>query len=376
MITTAVILAGGKGERMLPITECQPKALVPIFGVPIIKCQIDQLIRLGIEKIFILTGHLGNQIEDYIYAQNYLTEVICIQSNSDLGPGERVVNSLEDLPQDFILLYCDNFIPNDDLIRAQIHTTDEISLILQRREKGNLRINISGNAEYVQEARSLDNPYVELGYISMRSGMFREILMESGNINLSLKAFSKQYKIGFVELKSNFQSVSDFERYISQGLQGKIVILDRDGILNKKMGPRKYLHSMDQLVYENHNVETFAKLGELGYNFVVASNQPGIATGEVSPAFLSELHQRMTSYLRDKGIHLLAFYVCNHHWDDMCECRKPKPGLLNKITLDFHLNAKETVFVGDEDKDVEAAESAGMKGIKFPSEKFLEYFQT
>ena len=43
MIETAVILAGGKGERMLPITEFQQKALVPVLGIPILKLQIDQL---------------------------------------------------------------------------------------------------------------------------------------------------------------------------------------------------------------------------------------------------------------------------------------------------------------------------------------------
>ena len=53
MIKTAVSLAGGKGERMMPLTELQPKALVPIHGVPILKLQIDQLIRNDITKIII-----------------------------------------------------------------------------------------------------------------------------------------------------------------------------------------------------------------------------------------------------------------------------------------------------------------------------------
>ena len=43
MIKTAVILAGGKGERMMPLTELQPKALVPIHGVPILKLQIEEI---------------------------------------------------------------------------------------------------------------------------------------------------------------------------------------------------------------------------------------------------------------------------------------------------------------------------------------------
>ena len=60
MINTAFILAGGKGERMLPITALQPKALVPINGVPIIKLQVDQLIRNNVTKIIILRLKLLN----------------------------------------------------------------------------------------------------------------------------------------------------------------------------------------------------------------------------------------------------------------------------------------------------------------------------
>ena len=82
MIKTAVILAGGKGERMMPITEFQPKALVPINGVPILKLQIIQLINCGVSKIYVLTGYLGQQIQDYVNTLNLNTKVICINTDN------------------------------------------------------------------------------------------------------------------------------------------------------------------------------------------------------------------------------------------------------------------------------------------------------
>lgn len=371
---SAVILAGGRGERMLPITEFQPKALVPIFGVPIIKLQIEQLQRLGIRKVHILTGHFGEDIQNYIQTQSFKIEVVCIQSDPNFEPGKRLVNSLPILPAEFLLLYCDNFIPNDELISDQINSLKEVSMILQVRDAGNIELKDDEECIYMSKNRNTSTPYVELGYLSIRSKIFKEILKDTLDLNLTFKMYSEKHAMSYLILTSGYQSISDFQRYIRQGLQGKIMILDRDGILNEKMAPREYLNSLDQLVYEKGYIEIFEELGNLGFNFVIASNQPGIATGQVAPEFLSELHRKMTDDLRAMGVNILAFYVCKHHWDDNCDCRKPKPGLLNQIVSDFNLTANSTYFIGDEEKDMQAAESAGVKGVKFPMPYFLNQF--
>ena len=370
MITTAVILAGGKGERMFPITEFQPKALVPIHGVPIIKLQVEQLQRLGIQRVYILTGHFGEYIQNYVKTQSFEMEIVCIQSDPNFEPGKRLLNSLSILPDEFLLLYCDNFIPDDKLISDQINSSKEISMILQSRGAGNIKLKNDEECIYLSRDRDTTTPYVELGYLSIRSEDFKEILKETLDLNLTFKMYSENYAMSYLILNSEYQSISDFQRYIRQGLQGKIIILDRDGILNEKMAPRKYLNSLDELVYKKGYIEIFEELGDLGFNFVIASNQPGIATGEVAPEFLSELHRKITDDLRAMGVNILAFYVCMHHWDDNCECRKPKPGLLNQIVSDFSLTLNSTYFVGDEEKDMQAAKSAGIKGVKFPAIDF------
>lgn len=374
MHNSAVILAGGKGERMSPITEFQPKALVPVFGIPILKLQIDQLERLGIGKIFILTGHFGEDIQSYIDSQTYSIEVICLQSEPSFEPGERLARSLSNLPKEFLLLYCDNFIPDDEVILSQINSDSELSMVLQHRDSGNIQLRDNRGCVYIQRDRDSNSPYVELGYISIKSENFIKILNETLDLNLSFKLFSEEHNMTYTILDSDYESVSDFQRYIRQGLQGKIMVLDRDGILNKKMAPRKYLSSFDDLVYEMQFIKIFETLGGMGYSFVIASNQPGIATGEVTKDFLSKLHRKMTTDLRTFGVNILAFYVCKHHWDENCPCRKPRPGLLNQIAIDFDLTASTTYFIGDEDKDLQAGLSAGMKGVLFPNNDFLASF--
>lgn len=365
MIRTAIILAGGKGERMMPITEFQPKALVPINGTPILKLQITQLINCGVTEIYVLTGYLGNQIQEYVNTLKLSTKVICVNSDPILKPGERLVKSFNLIKKDFILLYCDNYISDSAVIEKQLNSSMGVTLLLQKREKGNISIKNSSHAIYWGIVRKPENPYVELGYIAVRSSNFVKYLINTKDINLALENFSKSNEVYFHELFGNYDSLSDFKRYVAQNLHGKILILDRDGIINIKMEPRQYLTSMDFLIYDENNLDIISYLGKNKYNFVIATNQPGVATGVVSESFLAELHLKITNDLRGRGINVLNFYVCKHHWDDSCECRKPKPGMLNQAVKDYKLKRKDLCFIGDEDKDMVAAAAAKMRGMKF-----------
>lgn len=375
MIETAVILAGGKGERMMPLTKLQPKALVPIHGIPVLKLQIDQLIRNNVSKIIVLTGHLGEQVHQYVTSLNLGTRVICIQSEPELNPAERLIQAYKSFSGSYILLYCDNYIPTDSIINQQLNTKSGISLVLQKRPVGNIFINETLSAVYVSKERRSSHPYVELGYLAVNDKHFDHLIATCKDINLALEDYSKKNQVKFTNLINDYQSLSNFARYIRQKLHGKIIILDRDGILNKKMDNRKYLTSFEMLDFIEENLEVFSKLGRKGYSFIVATNQPGVATGELSESFLDSLHTRMTSYLRLKNINVLAFYVCKHHWDDLCACRKPMPGLLNMCISDFNLNTESTVFIGDEDKDIQAAFNANIRGLMLPSEELEIFFR-
>jgi histidinol-phosphate phosphatase family protein len=358
MINTAFILAGGKGERMLPITALQPKALVPINGVPIIKLQVDQLIRNNVTKIIILTGYLGEQIRQYVDSLNYGPIVSCIESNPELTPGERLIEGFKSVSDNYILLYCDNFIPNDNIVKQQLNTQNGVSILIQKRGKGNIYINKDLSAVYDGRDRKSSNPYVELGYLAVNSNEFNKQIKYYRDINTALEDFSKKNILKFTELIGDYHSLSNFTRYINQNLQGKIIIIDRDGIINSKMEKRKYLTSLEMLSYEDGNLEILSELGKEGYSFIVATNQPGISTGELSESFLDQLHKKMTSDLRIRSINILTFYVCRHHWDDLCGCRKPNPGMLLSAICDFKLDKAKTVYIGDEEKDLLAASNA------------------
>lgn len=57
-----VILAAGKGTRMLPFTQRWPKPVLPILGRPLVRHQVEMMRGLGVRRVFVVIGHLGHEV--------------------------------------------------------------------------------------------------------------------------------------------------------------------------------------------------------------------------------------------------------------------------------------------------------------------------
>ena len=83
---TAVILAGGKGTRLRPLTDKLPKSLVPLNGKPIVEYNIDLCKRYGIKNIILSVGHMANQIKDYYGdGSNFGVNISYVEEDEPLG---------------------------------------------------------------------------------------------------------------------------------------------------------------------------------------------------------------------------------------------------------------------------------------------------
>lgn len=82
----AVIMAGGEGMRLRPITETIPKPMVKVGGMPLIEHQIRRLARAGVKKVYIAVNYLSHVIEDYFEnGQQYKLEIRYLKEKSKLG---------------------------------------------------------------------------------------------------------------------------------------------------------------------------------------------------------------------------------------------------------------------------------------------------
>jgi D,D-heptose 1,7-bisphosphate phosphatase len=108
------------------------------------------------------------------------------------------------------------------------------------------------------------------------------------------------------------------------------------------------------------------RLNDLGLPVVVVSNQPGVAKGKFPFASLEAMTERMKEVLREDQAVLQGIYYCMHHpqavVDDyrrLCDCRKPKPGLLVQAAKDMNLRLAGSYMVGDKPRDMIAGKSVG-----------------
>jgi D-glycero-D-manno-heptose 1,7-bisphosphate phosphatase len=92
---------------------------------------------------------------------------------------------------------------------------------------------------------------------------------------------------------------------------------------------------------------------------IIVSNQAGIGRGAMSEDDLMVIHRQMVKETEQAGGRIDAIYYCPHDWDEGCECRKPKPGMLFQAQHDFNLDLSRTLFIGDDERDAQAAMAAG-----------------
>ncbi len=359
----AVILAGGRGERLKPLTNIMPKALAPINGIPILKQQIDNLLSIGINDFLILTGYRAKMIREYI-REAYLNspaQITIKETPENFSPAERLLDSARELGGNFLLLYCDNLIQDLKSIEMVLRTDSTLTFLVEKRNEGN--VSIEPKVRYCAN-RSENSPFVELGYMQIVGEDFLGILRMGLSLQLTLEYLSTITKCSAVITANSLCSVSNIDRFNMLRKNRDTIFLDRDGILNKKMPHREYLKNFASYEPIDSNIEALKNHFSKTTDFIIVTNQPGVATKEVDVDFLDALHSKMTVELLIHGISIIGIYVCSHHWNDNCDCRKPKPGMINQAIEEFDLEIEKLVLIGDEDKDVQAATNAKILGIK------------
>ena len=141
----------------------------------------------------------------------------------------------------------------------------------------------------------------------------------------------------------------------------KAVFLDRDGVINVERG---YTHRLEDFVILPDLIEVLQQLKKKEYLLIVVSNQSGIAKGLYEQDEVEILHKFMLDEFAKNGIKISEIYYCVHHPDvSKCICRKPDSLFVEKALARFDIDAKQSYFIGDKERDTEAAEKAGVKGI-------------
>ncbi len=367
----AVILAGGRGTRLLDITKHIPKPMVPFHGKPFLEYLLVYLKEQGIERVVLLLGYLAEKVSEYFGdGGQWGLQIVYDVSDVENDTGARLVCAREKVEDEFLLCYCDNYCPlpleqmakkwreSNLLAQATIYTNYD------NYTKSNLRVEDGLVTIYDKTRQEPNLQGVEIGFLFLHKTVL-DWLPTGENSSFEKVIFPKlisKGELGAFETEHRYYSVGKPERLplTEQFLRfERTIFLDRDGVLNHKAPRGCYIESWSDWRWADKAIEAIAQLTQAGYRLIIISNQAGIARGCMTDDDVQQIHKQMVTEIEQAGGRIDAIYYCPHHWDEGCRCRKPDIGMFLQASRDFHIDVSRTVFIGDDDRDGLAANNVG-----------------
>jgi len=143
----------------------------------------------------------------------------------------------------------------------------------------------------------------------------------------------------------------------------KIAFLDRDGVVNIERG--EYTFEIKDFEFHPEIIAFLKELKKRDFQFILISNQGGIAKGLYSCEMVDDLHAHMQAVLVENGVPLLDQFYSPHH-QDFGESldRKPDSLMLERAIYRHNVKVSESFLVGDSERDIFAAAKVGVRGFK------------
>jgi D-glycero-D-manno-heptose 1,7-bisphosphate phosphatase len=144
-------------------------------------------------------------------------------------------------------------------------------------------------------------------------------------------------------------------------LKHPAVFLDRDGVVNENRAD--YVKCWSEVAFLPGVFDALRRLAKTEFLVVLITNQSAVGREIISHEEALDLNQRVVEAIRAQGGGIDGAYLCPHHPDENCACRKPQPGLLLQAAEDLDLDLGRSYFIGDAITDMQAADAVGVRGV-------------
>ena len=410
-----IIMAGGKGTRIASIKSDVPKPMIEICGKPILEWQIENLKVCGLTDITLVIGYLGHIIQNYFGdGSKFGVNISYYKEESPLGTAGALFK-MQALTQDFLLL-CGDVMFNVNfnrfiefhkahkawaslMVHPNGHPNDSsliVTEVLSPIEKGGVPVDTHRVVHWMnkEDERTYYKNRVNAGIEIISPELLRETMRHfvprhpetPDKIDLDRDVLKPNVASGkifaydtpeyikdmgtperYYEVEEDIQSGKVKARNLSQ--KQKAIFLDRDGTVNKYIG---FLTRPEQFELIPSAAEAVKMINKSDYLAIVITNQPVIARGDCTWEELQTIHEKMETELGRDGAFIDAIYVCPHHPDKGfegerpeykkdCDCRKPKPGLMQQAAKDLNIDLSLSYMIGDSERDIEAGRCAGCR---------------
>src|SRR6218665_303043 len=151
----------------------------------------------------------------------------------------------------------------------------------------------------------------------------------------------------------------------------KAIFLDRDGTINIDYG---YVYKPEELHLIDGVTESLKKLQDVGFLLIIITNQSGIGRGYFSESDAEKYNHLLIEELKNNDIIISDVYICIHTPENLCNCRKPSPYMINKALEKYKIDASKSYMLGDKPSDVESGFAAGVESFLIDDNHDIGYW--
>lgn len=367
---TAYILAGGFGTRLRQVVADRPKALAEILGRPYIYHLLDGLARTGVRRVVLCTGHMADMLEAAVGPSYRGMDILYSREDEPLGTGGALRLALARHPADLALAINGDSLTDADLgayLRWFESRPEQGALLLvpvdDSSRYGSVSTDLDGRVTGFVEKGQGGGGWISAGIYLLRPQSLAA-LAPGVPASIELDVFPGLAEAGFLcayRAKARFLDIGTPESYAGAGrfLLGaddgpeamrSAVFLDRDGTV---IVERNYLSDPAGVELLPGAAEGLRHMRGLGLRLVLVTNQSGVGRGYFGRDAVERVHGRLLELLEAQGTRLDALYVCPHAPDELCPCRKPGPGLIDRACAELGLDPRASFVIGDKPCDVD-----------------------
>lgn len=395
----AVIMAGGKGTRLAALTKDEiPKPMVPVAGKPLLLWQVERLKENGITDLIMVIGHLGEKIQEYFGDGSKFG--VCIEyfvEEAPLGTAGSFYYLKDMLREDTFLMMSGDLLFDIDFermvrfhkekgsaatlfVHPNGHPYDSDLLVLDAEERA-VRFDSKHNTRDYWYDNCVnagifvfDKKICDRVPEPVKRNLENDII--KGMIDDGIPVYgyrSPEYVKDVGTVDRIAQGLADIESGFIEARclknKQKCIFLDRDGTINKKNG---FIANEDAFELEDCALEAIKKINKSGYLAVVITNQPSVARGLCEIEDIECIHKKLSTLLGREGVYVDDIQFCPHHPDKgfpeenplykiVCDCRKPKTGMIDKVAAKYNIDLSQSWMIGDTTMDLQTGVNAGMR---------------
>jgi NDP-sugar pyrophosphorylase family protein len=206
----AIILAGGRGKRLRPITDYVPKPLISIKNIPIIEWQIKYLKKFGISEVIICSGYKTEMIENYLKNKKLGIKITFSIENKPLGTGGAIKKAGKKIKDKSFIVINGDIITNIDLEKL-LKKENSIASIQLKTNFGILQTDKDKIMKF-DEKKEIENLWINAGIYHLNKESIKE-LPNVGDIEKTLfPDYAKKEKLSTIKFtNSKWYSIDSFK---------------------------------------------------------------------------------------------------------------------------------------------------------------------